>query len=73
MTWKLRSSNSGRVKRFFSSPDIQINRLWSPHGLLFTDYWCYFPGINRPGREISHLPPSSGEVKNECGFMRSWL
>ena len=23
----------------------------------------YFPGINRPGRGVGHLPPSSAEMK----------
>jgi hypothetical protein len=24
----------------------------------------YFPGLNRPGREADHSPPSSAEIKN---------
>ena len=29
---------------------------------------CSFPGLNRPEREVNHLPPSSAEVKNKWSF-----
>jgi hypothetical protein len=27
-----------------------------------------FPGVNRPGREADHSPPSSAEVRNAWGY-----
>jgi len=66
MAWKVRGSNPGRGKRFFPSPHIETDGLRSPPGLLFTVFWYTFPGIKRPGRDVS-------EVKNEWGCMHSWL
>ena len=66
MAWKVRGSNPGKGKRFFPSPNIETDRIWSPPGLLFTVYWCSFPGIIRLGRDVS-------EVKNEWGCMHSRL
>jgi hypothetical protein len=28
----------------------------------------FFPGVERPGREVNHSPPSSDDVKNEWSF-----
>jgi hypothetical protein len=39
-----------------TQPPIQ----WVP-GVLY-------PGVNRPGREADHSPPSSTEVKNACSY-----
>jgi hypothetical protein len=71
MAWKVRGSNPSRGKRFFSSPNVETEQLWNPPGLLFTDYWRSLVGIKRPAREVSHSPPSSGEVKKEWSCMLS--
>jgi hypothetical protein len=48
-----------------SSAAQRPNLLWGPPSLLFNGYRRLFPrGINRPGREADHLPPSCAEVKN---------
>jgi hypothetical protein len=38
---------------------------WGPHSLLFSGYLLSFPGIEWPGSEVYHSPPSKTEVKNE--------
>ena len=63
-----------RVRRFciriagssyrFSVPG-RLYQLWGPPSFLFNGYRGYYPGVNRPGREVDHPPPSSVEVKNE--------
>ena len=55
MAWKVQGSNPGRGKKFFSSPNIETDCLWSQPGLLFTDYWCPIPGIKRPRRDVTHF------------------
>jgi hypothetical protein len=57
-------SSPGRGKRFFFSPK-RPDRLWGPPSPLFNGYRGSFPGLQRPGREVNHSPPSSAEVKNE--------
>jgi hypothetical protein len=50
---------------FFSSPP-RPDRLWGPGSLLSNGYHGLFPlGVERPGREADHSPPSSADVK-EC-------
>jgi hypothetical protein len=46
-------------KRFFFSQH-RPDRLWGSSGILSNGS----PGINLPGRETDHSPPSSVEVKN---------
>jgi hypothetical protein len=58
-------SYSGKASNF---PFFQKRscRMWDPPSLLFGEYRSSFAGIKRPGREFSHIPPSSVQVKNEC-------
>jgi len=50
--------------RFISVPGGPY-QLWGPPRLLFNGYPGYYLGVNRPGRDVDHPPPSSVEVKNE--------
>jgi hypothetical protein len=43
-----RVSNSGRVKRFYSSPE-RPDRFWGPPSLLLNGYRDFFPGLKRHG------------------------
>jgi hypothetical protein len=50
----------GRGKKFLSSPQ-RPDWLWDQHGLLCNGYrGALSPGVNRPGREADHSPPSNG-------------
>jgi hypothetical protein len=49
-----------RGKRFFSSPQ-RLERLWDPPSLLYNVYRGL--GVNRPGHEADHSPPTIAEVK----------
>jgi hypothetical protein len=51
----------GRVKNFLSSKSSRP-ALWSTHPPI---QWVsgLFPGIERPGRQADHSPPTSAEVK----------
>ena len=52
--WKIRCSNLGRGKRFFSSPK-RLDRLWGPYSLLFNRYWRSLKLGKWLGRKIYHL------------------
>jgi hypothetical protein len=41
----------------------RLDRPWSPPSLLYNWYRVSFPGVKRPGRGVTHPPPSSAEVK----------
>jgi len=59
-----RASNPDRDKRLFSSPN-RPDPLWGQSSLLINGCRDSFPGLNRPGRYIDHLPPFSVEVQKE--------
>jgi hypothetical protein len=44
---------------------IEKSDLWGPPNLLFSGYRSTFRGVKRPGLEVNHSPPRSGELKNE--------
>jgi len=52
---------------------------WGPSSLLFSGYQYSSLGVNLPGYEVDHSPPSYGEVEKRvelcfCSpFMHSWL
>jgi hypothetical protein len=48
--------------RRFASPKRQ-RRLRGPSSLLFNGYQHPFQEIKRPGRDVDHTLPSSGEIK----------
>jgi hypothetical protein len=52
---------------FLSSPK-RPDRLWGRLGLPFNGYRDSFQGVKRPGREVSHSPPPSAEVRNERSY-----
>lgn len=65
--WTIRGLNSGRGKKYFSSPK-RPGRLCGPPNLLFNTYRIIF-WIKRSGRELCHEIPTSAEIQNEesCG------
>ena len=44
----------------FSAP---VQSPWGPPNLLYNGYRVSFPGVQRPGNGVNHLPSSSAEVK----------
>jgi hypothetical protein len=63
-----RGSNSGRSKRFFSTPQ-RPDRPWGPSSLLFNgSRGALSPGLKSPGREADHSPLSSVGDKNGDGI-----
>jgi len=50
-------SKPGRAKKFFSSSKSSC-RLCDPPSILLSGYWCSFPEVKRPGRDVGHLPSS---------------
>ena len=63
----MRGLNPGRFKSVFFSANRPA-LLWGPSSLLFNGYQGSLPGAKRLGREVSHLPPSNVEVKNEWSY-----
>ena len=59
--WTVRESNPGGGKIFRTRPD----RPWGPRSLLHNGYGVSFLGVKRPGRGVTHPPPSSTEVKEK--------
>jgi hypothetical protein len=45
------------------------DRLWGPPSLLFTGYWCSFPGVKRPVLEADHSPASTVEIKSSGAIL----
>ena len=60
----VRGLNSGRSKRYFSSPKSP-GRLWYPPSCLFNCYPASSLGVNC---EVNHSPPSSAEVANVWSY-----
>ena len=54
-------------KRLFPFPE-RPDRLWPPPHLLFNVHRASSATAKRPGREVDHSPPSSGDVKNEWTY-----
>ena len=65
--WMIRGSNSGRGKRFLSSPK-RPNPLWGPTSPLLKGNQGSFQALTRLGREVNHSPPSIAYVKNEWSY-----
>jgi len=61
--WKIRLSNPGKGKTFFSSPKTP-DHVWGPP-ILFSASECSFPVVKRPGPDVDHSPPPSAQVKNK--------
>jgi len=59
MGWIVRGSNPGEGEIFGTRPD----RSWVSPSLLYNGYRVSFAGVERPGRGVDLLPPSSDEVK----------
>jgi hypothetical protein len=55
--------NLGRGKRYFSSSERPDLLLGPPS--LFQYVLVPFPGLKRPGYDVSQSPPSSPDVRNE--------
>ena len=53
-----------RERNFSYSPN-RSDQIWNPPSLLFSAYRGSSQGINRPGRDVNHLQPSSAERKNK--------
>jgi len=62
--WKVESSNLSGDEIFFSFPKLP-DMPWNPLCLQFRGFWVSSLGLNQPGRELNHSPPSSTEIKNE--------
>ena len=39
------------------------DRIWDPPDLLYSGYWSFFMGVERPQRGVNHSPISSAEAK----------
>jgi hypothetical protein len=66
---KIRGSNPGMGKKFFSSPKKNPDCLWDLSNLLISGYRGCFSDVKRPDREVDDDSPSSmAEVKNEWRF-----
>jgi len=57
-------SSLGRDWEFFSSPSLLDWLWWSTQPSIQCVPGALSFGVNRPGREAGHSPPSSAEVKN---------
>ena len=62
----VRGSNPSRYKRHFSPK--RPDPLWGPPSLLFSAHRCSFAGLNRPEREVYHIPPFNAVVRNEWSY-----
>jgi hypothetical protein len=58
-SWTVRGSNLGGSEIISTRP----HRPWGQPSLLWNGYRVSFPGVNRPGRGVNHVPPSSADVK----------
>lgn len=54
-------------KRFLSTPN-RPDQLWCPPSLQGNKYRDSFPGVERPGRDVDHLPPPSAKAMNEWSY-----
>jgi hypothetical protein len=66
--WKVRGSNPGKGKRFFSS-EKRPNRLWDSSRVLLSGYGFSFPTVKRTEREVNKSAPSSFEFKNKLSYI----
>jgi hypothetical protein len=57
-------------KKLLSTPN-RPDQLWGPSSLQGNKYRGSFPGVERPGRDVDHPPPTSAEVKNEWSYTSS--
>jgi hypothetical protein len=67
------SSIPVRGKKFFSTPQPLEPTLGPSQPPIQWVLGPISPGIKRPGREADHSPPSSAEVKNDGGNLRSLI
>jgi len=45
------------------------DQLWGSPSLLSNGYWGLLPmGVERPGREADHSPPTNAEIKNVWSY-----
>ena len=65
MSWTVRGSNSGRGKKFFSSPE-HPDMLWGPPSLGYRDS---SPRVKWQGHEVYHSPSTSVKVKNGWSYI----
>jgi hypothetical protein len=66
--WTLRGSKPS--KGDFPFPEMS-RKAPGPPQILLSGCWGSFSGIDRPGREVNHLPSSGAEVKNEWSYTSS--
>ena len=59
MSWKVLKSNFGWGEIVCT----HLDHPFGSHSLLYSWYWVYFPGANRPERGVDHPSPFSVEVK----------
>ena len=64
---KVRSSNFSRDEIFFFFPKFP-HLPWNPLCLQFRGSCFSSLGLNQPGRELNHSPPSSTEVNKEWSY-----
>jgi hypothetical protein len=62
------SRSSYYVTREFYFHQNCPDRLCCLLSLIVKVYRGYFPWVRQAGREVTHLPPSSGEIKNEWSY-----
>jgi len=59
MAWTVRGSNFDVGETFRTRPDWS----WGPTNLLYNRNRVSFPGVKRPGRDLSQIPAFKAEVK----------
>jgi hypothetical protein len=62
--WTVWGSNPVKKNGFFSLFK-HPGRLWGRRNLVFSVYEGSFPGLNRSGRDVNHLPSSNAEIDSE--------
>jgi hypothetical protein len=65
----VRGSNSGRGRRFCSSPQSLRPGSGSHPAPCSMGFWSLFREAKRPGRKVDHAHPSSAQVKNKWSYV----
>jgi hypothetical protein len=60
MGWMVRGSNPSEDDTLRTRGD----RPWCPPSFIYNGNRVFSPGVERPGRNADHSPPSSAEVKD---------